>query len=429
MKKDQYFKLEVNMLNEDNIVGMMGEMYAPEAVGIYVMLLLHLRTKDSYEASCQPTFMKAFAQRYGVKLKALMRVLYDFDLFEVNEKEQTFRAPYLDRVMKNLEERWEQNRVNGQKGGRPRKCSKTSETPTSKGQKPNETQERREEEKRNITPVNNSSNIPLPMVDATAAATAVVTTATAAVAIPVSGAVPIALPVTEKTSVTSSSSADSQTASLPAVDSPANGSPVVSLPVVDSLANSSSVVALLAVDSLANGSLVVSPSVVDSPANSSAVVASRVRMRIRSVDEEGQRPLQPVHSWEKLVRQLSASREYMELAGMHSGLGQLFVDNQKRILELFAAHIRLYDKGGQLLFFEDVKRYFSNYIAAGSTTCRIVRETLLSELRQRKKDDTHCFETVIGGQRTYFGRPIPDEAPPRPDASAVWDGIRRRWAH
>ena len=63
MKKDQYFNLEVNLLNDDNIACMMTEMNAAEALGIYVMLLLHLRTKDTYEASCKPVLLKAMAIR------------------------------------------------------------------------------------------------------------------------------------------------------------------------------------------------------------------------------------------------------------------------------------------------------------------------------------------------------------------------------
>lgn len=39
MKKDQYFNLEVNLLNDDNIASMMSEMNAAEALGIYVILL------------------------------------------------------------------------------------------------------------------------------------------------------------------------------------------------------------------------------------------------------------------------------------------------------------------------------------------------------------------------------------------------------
>ena len=66
MKKDQYFNLEVNLLNDDNIAGMMLELGAANALGVYVMLLLHLRTKDNYEASCRPLPLKALAKRYDV---------------------------------------------------------------------------------------------------------------------------------------------------------------------------------------------------------------------------------------------------------------------------------------------------------------------------------------------------------------------------
>ena len=105
MKKDQYFNLEVNLLNDDNIAGMMLELGAANALGVYVMLLLHLRTKDNYEASCRPLPLKALAKRYDVDVDLIGRILREFDLFEVDEERQMFRAPYLDRVMARLEER------------------------------------------------------------------------------------------------------------------------------------------------------------------------------------------------------------------------------------------------------------------------------------------------------------------------------------
>ena len=115
MKKDQYFNLEVNLLNDDNIASMMSEMNAAEALGIYVILLLHLRTKDAYEASCKPVLLKAMARRYDVDEVLIGRILREFDLFEVDEERQMFRAPYLDRVMKTLEEKWRTNAENGKK--------------------------------------------------------------------------------------------------------------------------------------------------------------------------------------------------------------------------------------------------------------------------------------------------------------------------
>ena len=82
MKKDQYFNLEVNLLNDDNIAGMMLELGAANALGVYVMLLLHLRTKDNYEASCRPLPLKALAKRYDVDVDLIGRILREFDLFE-----------------------------------------------------------------------------------------------------------------------------------------------------------------------------------------------------------------------------------------------------------------------------------------------------------------------------------------------------------
>ena len=379
MKKDQYFNLEVNLLNDDNIAGMMSELDAAEALGIYVMLLLHLRTKDNYEASCTPLLLRAFARRHDLELDMLEKVLHDYNLFEVDEERQTFRAPYLDRVMQRLEEKWRMDTENGKKGGRPKKRAKCAETPATKGRKPNETQERREEEKIGITPVvNNSSN-----TLAGGAADA----ATVVAEIPAAGATGNSESSrASESSRTSRSSESSRT-------------------------------------SRASGS-----SETSEVRTASSVPVGR-GMRIRAVDEEGQQPLQPVLSWETLVDRLADSRLYMELAGQRSGLGRLFIDHQQQIIGLFKKHILLYGKESGLLFFEDVKRYFSNYIAAGSPTCRMLREELMREIKERESRDVSRFESVVDGKRMYLGRLIPDSAPPRPDNSAVWDDAHKRWGH
>ena len=376
MKKDQYFNLEVNLLNDDNIAGMMSELDAAEALGIYVMLLLHLRTKDNYEASCTPLLLRAFARRYDLELDMLEKVLHDYNLFEVDEERQTFRAPYLDRVMQRLEEKWRMDTENGKKGGRPKKRAKCAETPATKGRKPNETQERREEEKIGITPVvNNSSN-----TLAGGAADA----ATVVAEIPAAGA-----------TGNSESSRASEMTVIPETEEKISAS---------------------------------GTSGTSEVRTASSVPVGR-GMRIRAVDEEGQQPLQPVLSWETLVDRLADSRLYMELAGQRSGLGRLFIDHQQQIIGLFKKHILLYGKESGLLFFEDVKRYFSNYIAAGSPTCRMLREELMREIKERESRDVSRFESVVDGKRMYLGRLIPDSAPPRPDNSAVWDDAHKRWGH
>ena len=385
MKKDQYFNLEVNLLNDDNIAGMMSELDAAEALGIYVMLLLHLRTKDNYEASCTPLLLRAFARRHDLELDMLEKVLHDYNLFEVDEERQTFRAPYLDRVMQRLEEKWRMDTENGKKGGRPKKRAKCAETPATKGRKPNETQERREEEKIGITPVvNNSSN--------TLAG----------------GATDAAMVVAEIPAAAATGNSGNSGASESSRTSRTSGMTVI--PETEEKIS-------------ATGT-----SETSEVRTASSVPVGR-GMRIRAVDEEGQQPLQPVLSWETLVDRLADSRLYMELAGQRSGLGRLFIDHQQQIIGLFKKHILLYGKESGLLFFEDVKRYFSNYIAAGSPTCRMLREELMREIKERESRDVSRFESVVDGKRMYLGRLIPDSAPPRPDNSAVWDDAHKRWGH
>lgn len=415
MKKDQYFNLEVNLLNDDNIAGMMSELDAAEALGIYVMLLLHLRTKDNYEASCTPLLLRAFARRYDLELDMLEKVLHDYNLFEVDEERQTFRAPYLDRVMQRLEEKWRMDTENGKKGGRPKKRAKCAETPATKGRKPNETQERREEEKIGITPVvNNSSNT---LAGGAADAATVVTGIPETAATGNSGAAESSgikgtsgMTVIPETEEKISATGTSRTSEITGDSGSSRSS------------RASEIIG-------ASGSSRTSRASETSEVRTASSVPVGRGMRIRAVDEEGQQPLQPVLSWETLVDRLADSRLYMELAGQRSGLGRLFIDHQQQIIGLFKKHILLYGKESGLLFFEDVKRYFSNYIAAGSPTCRMLREELMREIKERESKDVSRFESIVDGKRMYLGRLIPDSAPPRPDNSAVWDDAHKRWGH
>lgn len=158
MKKDQYFNLEVNFLSDDNVVRMTIALDPAQSTGIYLTLLLHLRKKDDYEASCDSEGLKVIAHQYGFDQALVNRVIREFGLFTVDEERQTFRSAYMDRVMTRLEERWKKNAENGQKGGRPKKRKKSAGTPADKGQKPNETQEKIGEENKSIVIVDNNNN-------------------------------------------------------------------------------------------------------------------------------------------------------------------------------------------------------------------------------------------------------------------------------
>ena len=305
MKKDQYFNLEVNFLSNDNIVRMMMELDAAQSLGIYMMLLTHLRKADNYEASCCPLCMGAFARMYDLDADVLQRVLREFDLFVLDEERQMFRSPYLDRVMAKLEERRMINVANGKKGGRPKRMGSTPETPMDKGEKPNQNQKSREEERRVTTVVkdNNSSN-------------------------------------EEKTEKEHSAAAAS------------------------------------------HGLQIVPP-----------------------------------------------PESYMESMAMHSCMGKLFVERQEEVIAAFKEHIRRFGREDGLLFLRDVKLYFGNYLSPGGRPAQELKKRLLGSCRQAAEEELYRFEQLIGGQRTYLGHPIPKDAPPRPDRSAVWDEVHWKWGN
>lgn len=171
MKNDQYFKFEVNLLNDGNVLGMMTELGGALAVGIYTMMLQLLRTQDTYELSYTPLILTAIANRCDVEVGMIEKVIRDYGLFIVDEEAQTFRSPYLDKVMENLEEKRKTNVENGKKGGRPKKHLDSSEKPASKAEKPNQNQKSKVKESKCITTIinNNSSNTTETSVSETAA--------------------------------------------------------------------------------------------------------------------------------------------------------------------------------------------------------------------------------------------------------------------
>jgi hypothetical protein len=82
-----------------------------------------------------------------------------------------------------------------------------------------------------------------------------------------------------------------------------------------------------------------------------------------------------------------------------------------------------------LLFLRDVKLYFGNYLSPGGRPAQELKKRLLGSCRQAAEEELYRFEQLIGGQRTYLGHPIPKDAPPRPDRSAVWDEVHWKWGN
>lgn len=99
MKKDQYFNLEVNLLNEDNIAVMMSELDAAEAIGIYVMLLLHPRKGD-----VSPDRVLAKARELIVRRGCRILVFDPLNRFDHNPRLGQTETQYISNLLNEFTE-------------------------------------------------------------------------------------------------------------------------------------------------------------------------------------------------------------------------------------------------------------------------------------------------------------------------------------
>ena len=142
-----------------------------------------------------------------------------------------------------------------------------------------------------------------------------------------------------------------------------------------------------------------------------------------------QPPLQPVRPWQELVDELAERTPWLEAVCMQSSYGTLLMRHIKEAVGCFKQHIEIYDKWHNLLTQSDARRYFVNYTKTAQTS-QILRATLFAlDAKQPSATppDLHRYEQLVNGRRTYLGCPIPDDAPPRPDATAFWNEATHSW--
>ena len=68
------------------------------------------------------------------------------------------------------------------------------------------------------------------------------------------------------------------------------------------------------------------------------------------------------------------------------------------------------------------------YILKNAITTTPVSYTHLDVYKRQTPLDPHRYEQLVNGRRTYLGCPIPDDAPPRPDATAFWNEATHSWS-
>ena len=139
----------------------------------------------------------------------------------------------------------------------------------------------------------------------------------------------------------------------------------------------------------------------------------------KKVDDDVVVPAPPVIlSWERYVDELAHEQQWIEVMAMRSGLGLVFVNRFPEVLKHFKLHVQAVGSEKDIQSPSDAKRYFCFYNTPGSTPFR----QLVAELQKPidKGKYKHEDYDAATGQRSYCGVPIPSDAPPRPNAQAVW---------
>ena len=130
-------------------------------------------------------------------------------------------------------------------------------------------------------------------------------------------------------------------------------------------------------------------------------------------------------AWERYVDELAQEQQWIEVMAMRSGLGLVFVNRFPDVLKHFKQHVQAVGNEKDIQSPSDAKRYFCFYNTPGSTPFR----QLVAELQKPidKGKYKHEDYDAATGQRSYCGVPIPADAPPRPNAQAVWNEEKRKW--
>ena len=125
-----------------------------------------------------------------------------------------------------------------------------------------------------------------------------------------------------------------------------------------------------------------------------------------------------VPTWERYIDELKDDEQWMELVAMRSGLKQQFYTLFPRIVESFKCHVRAIGNEGHIVSSGDAKHYFWFFMNPSSPTYK----NLILELQKPvdKGKYKHEDRDPTTGKRSYCGVPIPADAPPRPNAQAVW---------
>ncbi len=125
---------------------------------------------------------------------------------------------------------------------------------------------------------------------------------------------------------------------------------------------------------------------------------------------------------------------WRQVTCLHSGYSTLLDRHWEEAVVEFIHHIIVLDKADEIRSDQNAHYYFANFVNKYHASGK----KLLAKLKEKERNvktvepapsfpGTHCYEEYINGKRYADGKPIPDWAPPRPSATAVWDAGSLCW--
>lgn len=129
-----------------------------------------------------------------------------------------------------------------------------------------------------------------------------------------------------------------------------------------------------------------------------------------------------VLSMDESIALLPTEELWCEDMARRSGRGVGFVQQLPGLLLEFACFLRLRGEEHTVCGLSDAKRRFLYWMLSADG------QTALKNCgKQVAEKDLYRYETLVNGQRTYLGRPIPEGAPPRPTQTAAWNEGTGTW--
>ncbi len=142
-------------------------------------------------------------------------------------------------------------------------------------------------------------------------------------------------------------------------------------------------------------------------------------------DDDAESLAMPVLAWERYVDELRYEQAWIEIMAMRSGLGKVFVQRFDVVLQAFKEHVQSIAHESHIDSPSEAKKYFCFFNTPGSATFN--RIVAILQKTVDKGEYKHEDRDPTTGQRSYCGVPIPADAPPRPNAQAVWNDEKRKW--